>query len=142
MLISEFKKFYVNHNATDLTRLEEVYAESIVFRDPIHSIRGLPALRDYLAAMYENITECQFEYLDELVGEHSAYIKWNMHFRHPKFKNKPITVRGVSQIQFDQRITYHEDIYDLGELLYEHVPVLGGATRWIKGRLTHNGHAA
>lgn len=141
-LIELFKQFYADHEAMDLTSLEDVYAQNVVFRDPLHTIRGLPALRDYLAGMYENITECRFEYLDELVGESSAYIKWRMHFRHPKFKNKPITVRGISQIQFEEKIVFHEDVYDLGELIYDHVPVLGGATRWLKAKLAQGNQAA
>ena len=134
-VVSVFKGFYAHKEAMDLTRLEDIYSENIVFRDPLHGIRSIAALRDYLAAMYENLTECRFEYLDELIGVDSAYIKWNMHFRHPRFNNRLNTVRGVSQIQFNDRVIFHEDIYDLGELIYQHVPLLGGATRWLKRRI-------
>ncbi|VUD52827.1 hypothetical protein TDB9533_01711 [Thalassocella blandensis] len=142
ILIEQFKQFYADHEAMDLTALDAVYAEDVVFRDPLHTIRGLPALRDYLAAMYDNITECRFEYLDELIGESSAYIKWRMHFRHPKFKDKLITVRGVSQVQFDTKIIFHEDMYDVGEMIYDHVPVLGGVTRWLKAKIAQGSQAA
>lgn len=141
-LIEQFKQFYADDSAVNLARLDDIYADEVVFRDPLHMVRGLPALRDYLAAMYENVTECRFEYLDELIGDDSAYVKWRMYFRHPKFGNKPICVRGVSQVQFKSKIVYHEDVYDLGELIYEHVPLLGGATRWLKSRIAQGGQAA
>lgn len=120
--------------------MDEIYAEDIVFRDPLHRIQGLPILRDTMNEMYANLSECRFEYLDQLVTHDSAYIKWNMHYRHPKLGNTLISVRGVSQIQFSELIDFHEDIYDMGELLYEHVPMMGGLVRWLKKRLVrHSG---
>jgi esterase/lipase superfamily enzyme len=134
-IVEKFKEFYQNKNATDLSKIDELYSDEIVFRDPIHQIRGLAALHDYMDDMYVNLSECRFEYLDQLVSVNSAYIKWNMHYRHPKFGNRLITVRGVSQINFDTSITFHEDIYDMGELIYEHVPLLGRVVRCLKHRL-------
>jgi len=32
-------------------------------------------------------------------------------------------------------VTYHRDYFDLGALIYERVPVLGGLIRGIKGRM-------
>ena len=34
-----------------------------------------------------------------------------------------------------KKLTYHEDIYDLGEMLYEHVPLMGTIIKWLKRRL-------
>ena len=136
-IISLFKDSYRDMLAMDLSRLDELYAEDIVFKDPVHELRGLVALQDYMAGMMINITNCQFEYLDQQVSADTAYIKWDMHFSHPKLNaNKLITVRGVSQIQFNDRIYYHEDIYDVGAMVYEHVPVFGSITRWLKSRLS------
>jgi hypothetical protein len=135
LLIEEFKRFYQDHRSMDLSKMDEIYTEDIVFRDPLHRIQGLPILRDTMSAMYANINECRFEYLDQLVTDNSAYIKWNMHYRHAKLGNTLISVRGVSQIQFSDRIHFHEDIYDMGELLYEHIPMMGGAIRYLKKRL-------
>ncbi|ODS22764.1 transcriptional regulator [Candidatus Endobugula sertula] len=140
LLIENFKRFYQDHRSMDLSRMDEIYAEDIVFRDPLHRIQGLPILRDTMNEMYANLSECRFEYLDQLVTHDSAYIKWNMHYRHPKLGNTLISVRGVSQIQFSELIDFHEDIYDMGELLYEHVPMMGGLVRWLKKRLVrHSG---
>lgn len=141
-LIDSFKAFYADQKATDLTRLEEVYADRIRFRDPVHTISGIASLRDYMAAMYDNLTECRFEYLDELIGEQSAYIKWHMMFRHPRFNNRLITVRGITHVQFDEKIFFQEDVYDMGELVFEHLPILGGIIRWIKKRMAGLGQGA
>ena len=46
-----------------------------------------------------------------------------------------LTIRGITHLKYTKRIYYHEDCYDLGALVYEHVPVLGGITRSLKSRL-------
>ena len=75
------------------------------------------------------------ELLDEVIGEKTAYVKWVMHFRHPRLGNRLISVRGVSHLKYGEKIEYHEDFYDMGAMLYEQLPVLGNVTRWLKLRL-------
>lgn len=134
-LVESFKAFYRDLAQLKLDDMGSLYDSDITFRDPVHEIRGVNNLHAYMCAMYANLTRCRFTYLDQLVGEDSAYIKWDMTFIHPKLGRKPINVRGISQIQFTDKIVFHEDIYDMGELLYEHLPVMGLATRWLKKRL-------
>ena len=43
--------------------------------------------------------------------------------------------RRISHIRFEERINYHRDYYDLGEMLYEHIPLYGWFTRQLKTRL-------
>jgi hypothetical protein len=135
-IIDSFKNTYRDLCAMDISRLDEVYSQQVVFRDPVHEIRGLALMQDYLAATMLNVSECRFEFLDQLHNEQTAYLKWNMHFRHPKLSaGKLLTVRGISQIQYDQRIFYHEDSFDMGQMVYEHIPVMGSLTRWLKTRM-------
>lgn len=134
-LVEQFKTFYADLANTDLGKLQSLYGADVVFKDPIHEIRGIVALEDYMAKMYENLDKVNFEYLDQLESENAAYIKWIMHFQHPKFGSRRVSVRGITQIQFSQRIFFQEDVYDMGAMIYENVPLLGGATRWLKQRL-------
>lgn len=41
----------------------------------------------------------------------------------------------LEQIRFTDRIFYHEDFYDLGAMIYQHVPVLGRIIRFINQRI-------
>ena len=134
-LIEQFKNCFRDLNRTDLSQLSDIYANDVVFKDPVHEIRGLVDLEDYLTALCADIIDCRFEYLDEVISEHSAYIKWVMHFKHPKLGNKLISVRGVSHVQFSDKVDFQEDFYDMGAMLYEQLPVLGNVTRWLKLRL-------
>ena len=135
-LMERFKTFYKELHDSDLSKLGLIYADNVVFKDPVHEIRGLVELEDYFTDLCSDLSSCRFEYLDEMLGERSAYVKWMMHFKHPRLGNRLISVRGVSHIKLsDNRIEYHEDFYDMGAMLYEQLPLLGNVTRWLRLRL-------
>ncbi|SHG12429.1 SnoaL-like domain-containing protein [Marinomonas polaris DSM 16579] len=137
LLIERFKAFYLDVKHPKLDKIDDVYTEDVLFKDPVHELRGAENLHAYLSEMCVNVHSGRFEYLDQIVSENTAYIKWNMHFKHPKLGNKTITVRGISQVQFNERIYFHEDVYDLGQLIYEHVPLLGAVVKGLKKRLAN-----
>ncbi len=133
--IENFKAYYRNPLRSYGLTLSDVYHDGVVFVDPVHRLQGLDALSSYFEKMFHSLKECRFEYLDEVIGENSAYIKWDMHFHHPRISSEVITLRGVTHIGFDDKITYHEDFYDMGSMLYEHLPVMGRLTRYVKSRV-------
>ncbi|UCH39774.1 MAG: nuclear transport factor 2 family protein [Gammaproteobacteria bacterium] len=130
-----FKDYFKVLHDSDLSQLGSIYDDRIVFKDPVHEIRGLVELEDYFTSMCADLSDCRFEYLDELVNDDAAYIKWLMHFKHPKLGNRLISVRGVSHLKIAEKIEYHEDFYDMGAMLYEQLPLLGNVTRWLRLRL-------
>lgn len=139
VLIERFKAFYKDVKHPLLDTIGDVYASDVKFRDPIHQIEGLAELHSYLTNMCENVESGRFEFLDQLIGEDTAYIKWNMYFSHPKLGKETHVLRGMTQIQFNDRIFYHEDVYDMGQMIYEHVPMLGWAVKQLKARLSMEG---
>jgi esterase/lipase superfamily enzyme len=135
-LLESFKHSYQDLLETDWSQLSLIYAEDVLFKDPVHEIRGLVTLEDYLIDLCSEILECRFEYLDQIANSQAAYIKWVMHFRHPRLGSKLINIRGVSHLKWSDKIDFHEDFYDMGAMLYDHVPLVGNATRWLKQRLS------
>jgi len=133
--VERFKAYFRTLHESDLSQLHDVYSDQVVFMDPVHEIKGLVEVEDYFTAMCADLSACKFEYLDEMVKDNAAYIKWLMHFKHPKLGNRLISVRGVSHLQFSDKIDFHEDVYDMGAMLYEQIPWLGNVTRWFKRRL-------
>jgi len=136
-LIERFKLFYQQMLATEWAELDTIYVKDISFCDPIHSIDGREALYRYFDDLCESVVGCRFDFLDQVILPGKAYLKWDMHFSHPRFGlSKTITVRGVTQLQYNESgIYYHEDIYDMGALIYENIPLFGGGIRWLKQRL-------
>jgi len=138
-IFERFKNCFKTLHDTDLDQLQTIYADNVVFKDPVHEIRGLVGLEDYYLSLCAELTDCRFEYLDELKNESSGYIKWLMHFKHPKLGNRLTSVRGVSHLKIGEKIEYHEDFYDMGAMLYEQLPVLGNITRRLRLRLASGG---
>ena len=131
------KLFYEQFDGNRLDQLDTVYTPDVEFRDPVHTMHGALALRRYLRKMASNLTHYHMRYLDEQVGPHSAFVSWEMDYRHPRLAGgRLLTLRGITHVKFTDKVYYHEDCYDLGALLYEHVPLVGAATRLLKHRMT------
>jgi hypothetical protein len=63
--------------------------------------------------------------------------------QHPKLNGgKTITVNGISHLLYQMdnessaKIFLHRDFFDLGQLLYENIPVIGAINRQLKKGLT------
>ncbi len=116
-------------------RLQAVYAPEICFCDPMHRLEGLEQLEQYFAGLYRNLTEIAFEITDVLPTGDQAAISWQMKYCHPKLnRGQSISVDGISLIKFGDKIHYHRDYLDLGQMLYEQLPLLGSVVRMVKGR--------
>lgn len=129
------------YNALNAETLEwgllgELYDRNIVFVDPLHRIEGLSALQSYFQTLYRNVIDISFRYLTHWEGDGEAMLRWEMEFRHPKLnRGQPLTVPGVTYLQFNTKVTWHQDYFDSNQMIFDHVPVLGSALGWLKGRL-------
>jgi len=135
--LQSFAERFASLDGQNLQALENLYSEQVSFRDPLHHIEGLPALRDYFAQLYANARDIRYDFsgADE-VQPGEGYLRWTLHFRHPRLAGgRVISLQGCSHLRWQERVFFHQDFFDAGALLYEHVPVMGGAIRWLKGRL-------
>jgi len=134
-LIENLKATFSNADNLTIEDLAKIYAPDVVFVDPLGRIESLETLSRYFAGVYKNVNSCRFDYHDELKSHNKASIKWDMYFRHSKLAaGKEIVVRGVTLLEFTDKVCYHEDVYDLGALMYEHIPLLGAPVRFLKRR--------
>lgn len=141
-IVQNFISMYETLHKDNLHLLQPVYSDDIVFIDALHEVKGLDSLERYFAGMYGNLisssikitdVQCSRSSTDE--GEGIAYLTWSMTYVHPQLANKkPISLDGVTKIKHTDKVTYHRDYADMGQMLYEHIPVLGSAIRFIKRR--------
>lgn len=135
--LQQFAARFASLDAGNLGTLETLYSDEITFRDPLHHIQGLRALTAYFAQLYANARDIRYNIssADEVMPG-QGYLRWTLQFSHPRLsRGQPITVQGCSYLQWHDRVHFHQDYFDAAALLYEHVPVMGGAIRWLKGRL-------
>ena len=136
--LTKLKQYYESFDQASFDNLEDIYADDVVFTDPLHEINGVEALKKYFKGICSNLTYCQFTFTNEIVDNTSACLKWQMEYSHESLKNNArLTLAGVSVIQFlDDKIILQEDFYDMGAMTYEHIPLLGSAIRVVKARIT------
>ncbi|WP_016957378.1 nuclear transport factor 2 family protein [Catenovulum agarivorans] len=135
-LVENFVKVYQSLSKDNLETLADIYDAKVMFQDPLHIISGLENLTQYFANMYENVQSCRFEIESSHFAEQQIFLYWTMHFQHPKLKKgQTILVEGHSRLKFvGNKVICHRDYFDVGAMLYEHVPILGGFVRSIKNR--------
>lgn len=134
-LVDNFIELYQALNKNNLHLLGQVYGDDIIFTDPMHQISGLESLTQYFAKLYENVQYIQFEIKEVQQSDSQASLFWQMQYRHPKLnKGQLISVDGMSQLKFNDKIYFHRDYFDLGQMLYEQVPFIGGLIRLLKMR--------
>jgi hypothetical protein len=136
--LDRFKKLFNQLDKDHLDLLEQIYTPDVKFRDPVHTLNGLPALRDYYSRLYEGVISCQFTFEAEVIEGQQGMLVWIMRFQHRRFRaGEKLELSGVSHLQFldDGRVHDHRDYFDMGEFIYERVPVLGSVIRAIKNRL-------
>lgn len=137
-LVDKLQAFYGDLNIDKLDDLDQLYHDDIVFTDPLQHVVGMDDFRAYLKHTMENVEYCHFTFDDQCVGDTQGFMAWQMRYAHPKLANGiEIILPGVSYVTFeDGLIKEQRDYYDLGAMLYEHVPLVGYIIDKIKKRLT------
>ena len=136
-LLQDFKAFYHEPSAAGLKRLDRLYTQDIEFRDPLHAIHGILAFKGYLKSVYDGPSDIRFTYLDEHCSEHWASINWIATYRHGALGGgRTLELRGTTQIRFTDRIYYQEDFFDVGAMVYQHLPLLGPVVRYLNRRIS------
>ena len=135
-IVAKIMDFYRDFSGDSISSIDELYTQDIEFTDPVHTLIGSLALKAYLKRMASNMLHYEMKYLDIVESEGIAHLSWEMTFAHKSLNGgQVILVRGMSLIKFTSKVYYHEDSYDLGSLVYEHVPLFGKMTKFLKKRM-------
>jgi len=121
--------------------LDDFYAEDVSFKDPLGSIEGRDEIRAYYENLYESVQEIRFEFSDHVAQDDTCVVVWTMYVTASGLNGgDEVVLEGNSVIRFnaDDKVVYHRDYFDMGEFIYENVPVLGFFIRRIKDRLAHD----
>jgi hypothetical protein len=136
--MEKFLAMYKDLSSENLHILQDVYSTDIRFIDPAHEINGLGTLTEYFSTLYQNVISIGFDFKDVVRQHNSCYLQWDMSFRHKSLAGgRTILVSGTTFLRLnnDHKVCFHRDYFDLGEMLYENLPLLGRLVTTIKGRL-------
>ncbi|MDW5376152.1 nuclear transport factor 2 family protein [Halomonas sp. HP20-15] len=135
--LEAFCAFYNKLDKSCTKHLPEIYTADIRFIDPFQRIEGIAALTGYFDSLYANLESAHFEFAQRQRQGDQAFVCWTLTLVHPRLAGgRRVAIEGCSRLRFrGDRVCEHHDYFDAGALLYEHLPLLGTAIRWLKRRL-------
>ncbi|WP_313313478.1 nuclear transport factor 2 family protein [Pulveribacter sp.] len=136
---------YERLSPADLPMLGQYYAVDARFKDPFNDVRGVPAITQVFAHMFETLEQARFVVTRHMVESDQAFLAWELHFRMRRWRpGLDQRIQGASLVRFNAegRVADHRDYWDAAEELYEKLPVLGALMRWLRARAGAATHAA
>jgi len=137
--LNTFLDTYQQLDRNTLSLLPTIYEDEVTFVDPMHTVHGLGDLKEYFAGLYENVKEVSFDFGHRIVADKHACIQWRMRFAHRRLASgRPVVVDGVSVLKFSEhgKVVHHRDYFDVGSMVYEHIPVVGRIIRYLKEKIS------
>jgi limonene-1,2-epoxide hydrolase len=135
---ADFYRNFSQYRGSELhTVLRKLYQNDVVFVDPVHQINGLDNTIGYFEQLSAGLNDCRFD-IQEITGNgEKMFVAWRMNYAHQKIRGgELLQLDGVTELGISGgKICYHRDYYDMGAMIYEHVPLLGSVIRWLKSRL-------
>jgi steroid Delta-isomerase len=135
--VERIVQFFETLQPSSVASIETFYTIDAYFKDPFNEVVGVPAIRHIFEHMYVALDKPHFVVTERVVQGEQCFLVWDFKFRFKRFDTvTEQTVRGTSHLRLDAdgRINYHRDYWDAAEELYEKLPVLGAAMRWLKRR--------
>lgn len=133
----KFKYVFEHLEKDSMHLIDEFYDQNVEFIDPIGKIKGSKKIKHYYQELYKNVKSIRFDFSDFVESGDTIVGVWKMTFITPKLNGgDPIVVDGNSVIKFKNgKAVYHRDFFDMGEFIYENIPVVGFLVKKIKQRL-------
>ena len=136
-VISRFVDYYATLDTQPPSALAGIYRADATLIDPFGEHSGVFAIQRYFTHLLANVQHCCFTVDAPLQQSDRFVVTWMMHWSHPRIAGGTMRqLPGCSVVDMrDDRIVRQRDYYDAGEMIYEHLPILGWAVRGVKRRV-------
>lgn len=136
-VVSRFVEYYAALDSQPPSALVGLYHSNATLVDPFGEHDGIFALQRYFTHLLANVENCRFSIDPPLCSGNRFVVTWVMHWSHPRIAGgQPLDLPGCSVVETENDlITHQRDYYDAGEMIYEHLPLLGWAVRGVKRRV-------
>ena len=134
-ILERAKKFFNQLNKDTMELVDDFYDKEVVFKDPLVSFGDRQALKDYYKGLYDQVSFIRFTFENEVVSGSECSFSWKMEMTCGLNKGEKMSVDGISTIRFggkEGKAIYHRDYYDMGEFVYERIPVVKSIIKLIK----------
>lgn len=136
---SQIADFFNSLNKNNSEIVLNYYHPQAELIDPVGTHVGSADIKNYYANMYKNVSAIHFEFSKKMQEGETVVLVWDMSMKVDGLNSgREIVVPGSSIITLDKDsglIIKHHDLFDMGAMVYEHIPVFGRAIKYIKNRL-------
>ena len=118
-------------------RAGQLYASELHFSDALMMTRDRDRVVEHFQGLVDAGTAVQVEILQTLVSEADVYLIWSMQAEFTPVRQSVVSETiGVTHLRFNEagRVVLHQDFWDTGLGLYQHIPVLGRVVKSINRR--------
>jgi len=130
--------FFRALNRDTMYLVDEFYAQDVHFKDPIVEFHNRDDMKHYYASAYESTDSVTFEVPKVVMQGNEQVVIWIMTMKSKGLnKGKPVIVEGTSHIRYNNKgkAVYHRDYFDMGQMVYSHVPFVRGMIRFVNKRM-------
>lgn len=134
----KIKYVFDNLRADNIQILNDFYAKDTTFIDPLGTHNGIQSVKNYYQNLYKNVKSIKFTYKDLVSNGNTHALYWTMTLSADGLNGgSPIILEGNSYIKFNEAglVSFHRDYFDMGEFIYEHVPVMSWLVKKVKDKL-------
>ena len=132
------KTFFQKLNKDTMYLVDQFYAKEMVFKDPVVEFDNRDDMKHYYDSSYSGTESVEFEVPSVIDQGDEQVIIWVMTMKAKGLnKGKPIVVDGSSYIRYNAegKAVYHRDYFDMGQMIYAHVPFLRGMVKFVDKRM-------
>lgn len=138
--VGRFAALYGNLSEENVAaNVRNVYAPDAWFNDTLATEVGIEAIEKYLLKTARGAEKVEATINDVAVSGSDVYARWTMEIRTRSLAGgKPIVTEGLSQLRFDGqgRIVLHQDFWNPAAGIYQHLPLLGPAIRYVNSLIS------
>lgn len=136
-IITKFVDYYAELETQPPSALAALYHPEAELIDPFGKHQGMLAIQRYFTNLLTHVEHCHFTIDPPLCQGNRFSVSWTMNWSHPRIsRGETLLLAGCSMVEVKNGLIIRQrDYYDAGEMLYEHLPVLGWAIHSVKRRL-------
>jgi hypothetical protein len=130
--ISQFRKYFEALHQSSIDDLNKFYHPDIRFHDPINTLHGLDQVKAHFIKLNANLHHGSLTFNEIIRDGNQCALSYtmNLNIRKPA---KSIAVPGCCTLKISKGlIIEHTDYFDLGLLIYEHIPLIGIIIKKLK----------
>jgi len=138
-MLDSVKQLFANYTRENLeTKIPEVYAERVYFRDAFKQFNSSEAIRDYMVEGLAALENAEFVFRRVARAGDEFYLDWVMRL---DFKKTPTGTWeesiGMTHMRFNSegQVIFHQDYWDPTDIVYRRIPVAKQLINFVKKKM-------